>query len=297
MSKFLLLFIISVSSIFSQSFNRLNLFPYKVGDTWDYSTDIGPERQIIYKDSIDTEGLHHLFVSSNGYENPNSTYIIDTVNYSVYNLSAGSDWLYYKLNADSGQSWIVDTLYLQSGYNYKLAKVDTVRQVMLFGSLRYEIKTTYYNYQSDTVITSSSTPNYSETLVEGLGEYLEYYPDQGGALKSLQDCIIDGDSLYPSNATSIDNNSGKPVSFVLYQNYPNPFNPSTRIKYEIPTSSFVSLKVYDILGREIMTLVNKEQLPGNYEVDFNGGNLPSGVYLYRLTYGNLTQTKKMILEK
>jgi hypothetical protein len=311
MIKFALLFLIFLSSIFPQTFNPLSFFPYKLGDTWDYNTDIGPQRQIIYKDSIDNKGLHHLFFSDNGYQNPSSTYTVDTANYIVYNVGSGSNWLYYKLNADSGRSWIVDTLYLQNGNNFKIAKVDTIQQVMLFGSLRHEMKITYYNYQEDTVITQASVANHSETLVEGLGDYLEYYPDGGGAVKALQDCIIDGDSLYPSKAASIDNNNGRPASFKLYQNYPNPFNPTTRIKYTISTSPlsssykgekmkqswFVSLKVYDILGREVSTLVNKEQVPGTYEVNFNAGNLPSGVYLYRLTYGSFTETKKMILQK
>jgi len=88
-----------------------------------------------------------------------------------------------------------------------------------------------------------------------------------------------------------------PGSFALYQNYPNPFNPTTRIKYSIADREFVTLKVYDILGKEIATLVNKEKLAGNYEVEFNGSNLSSGVYFYRIQAGEFTSTKKFILLK
>ena len=86
-----------------------------------------------------------------------------------------------------------------------------------------------------------------------------------------------------------------PISYNLHQNYPNPFNPVTRIEYEIPAKSFVNLKIFDILGREISTLVNKEQNGGTYEVDFNGSGLASGVYFYRLTTEKFTDTKKMVL--
>ena len=94
-------------------------------------------------------------------------------------------------------------------------------------------------------------------------------------------------------------------SFSLSQNYPNPFNPSTTIEYSIPAvgdeyirpTNNVTLKIYDILGEEITTLVNKKQTPGNYDVKFNAGNLSSGIYFYRLKAGNFSKTNKMILLK
>jgi hypothetical protein len=97
-----------------------------------------------------------------------------------------------------------------------------------------------------------------------------------------------------------------PKQFQLYQNYPNPFNPNTKIKFDLPKTNFtlsktkgliVFLKVYDALGREVQTLVNENLNPGTYEVDFNGDNLPSGVYFYKLVAGDYMQTKKMVLLK
>jgi photosystem II stability/assembly factor-like uncharacterized protein len=88
-----------------------------------------------------------------------------------------------------------------------------------------------------------------------------------------------------------------PSKYTLEQNYPNPFNPTTIIKYEMPESGFVSLKIYDILGREVQTLVNGNKIRGTYEVSFNGSSLASGVYLYKLKAGNYTSTKKMMLIK
>ncbi|MCL4279593.1 MAG: T9SS type A sorting domain-containing protein, partial [Ignavibacteriaceae bacterium] len=81
------------------------------------------------------------------------------------------------------------------------------------------------------------------------------------------------------------------------QNYPNPFNPSTVISYQLPVISKVLLKVYDILGSEVVTLVNAEQQPGYYEVQFNAMNYASGMYVYRLQADNYLSVKKMLVVK
>ena len=88
-----------------------------------------------------------------------------------------------------------------------------------------------------------------------------------------------------------------PDKYELYQNYPNPFNPTTTIEYEIPITSNVKIVVYDILGRNIETLLNKNLTAGNYKIDFDGTKLSSGIYLYKITAGGFVQTKKMILIK
>ena len=86
-----------------------------------------------------------------------------------------------------------------------------------------------------------------------------------------------------------------PSEYSLFQNYPNPFNPSTTITYQIPQTGFVTLKVYDILGREVATLVNEEKAAGNYEVQFTGNGLTSGIYFYQINAGAYFDTKKMVL--
>ena len=99
---------------------------------------------------------------------------------------------------------------------------------------------------------------------------------------------------------SVDNDetkTGIPAEFTLSQNYPNPFNPSTTINYGITKRTFVELRIYDILGREVELLVNEEQDAGYYELDFNASKLSSGIYLYQIKAGNFIETKKMILLK
>ena len=121
----------------------------------------------------------------------------------------------------------------------------------------------------------------------------------------LKGCVIN--SVVYGDTTLVgveDKGNNLPVEFSLSQNYPNPFNPTTKIKYTVPFvetrhASSVQLKVYDILGNEIATLVNKEQSPGEYEVVFDADkyNLSSGIYFYQLKAGNFIQTKKLVLIK
>ena len=98
--------------------------------------------------------------------------------------------------------------------------------------------------------------------------------------------------------TNVDKNTGLvPAAFALLQNYPNPFNPTTVISYQIASAGKVSLKVYDLLGREVATLVNELKSAGSYTATFNAINLASGVYFYRLQAGSFTQTKRLVLLK
>jgi predicted methyltransferase len=89
----------------------------------------------------------------------------------------------------------------------------------------------------------------------------------------------------------------QPISYSLSQNYPNPFNPSTDIAFSLPNKSFVSLKVLDLVGREVATLMSQEKPAGTYQVMFDASKLPSGVYFYRLTAGDFMQVKTMLMVK
>ncbi len=107
---------------------------------------------------------------------------------------------------------------------------------------------------------------------------------------------IDFDGTF-SYSDVVNVNYDVPAEFVLGQNFPNPFNPSTRIEYFVPNESFVTIKVYDFLGREVTTLVNETKSTGSYEFLFDAASLPSGVYFYTLQTENFLNTKKMILLK
>ncbi len=113
-----------------------------------------------------------------------------------------------------------------------------------------------------------------------VGDFGRYYTTDNGGITFVDEY----------NNTSVH-------QFLLSQNYPNPFNPTTTIQYAIPKESFVTIKVYDVLGKEIATLVNERKSAGNYSVDFNSSNLPSGVYFYRMQAGSFISTKKFVLLK
>ena len=113
--------------------------------------------------------------------------------------------------------------------------------------------------------------------------------------------------FFPDNSSDVIAEEMNPGDFILYQNYPNPFNPSTRIKFTIPSVEttrqvvFTTLKVFDLLGNEVATLVNEEKSAGEYEVELNASSgireLVSGIYFYQLQSGSFVETKKMVLLK
>jgi hypothetical protein len=105
------------------------------------------------------------------------------------------------------------------------------------------------------------------------------------------------DDDFVGYATAVREENSFPVSYSLKQNYPNPFNPTTKIVYSIPKESKVTLKIFNILGQQVKTLVNQSQSQGTYTVTFDAASLPSGIYIYSIQAGNYNDVKKMILLK
>jgi len=163
----------------------------------------------------------------------------------------------------------------------------------------------------------SDTSGQGETFV-GADQYTVTDFNNGGKTVNLGNAvglgITDGDNIVATTTDSVGNTSefssldtvvtdiaeiinNLPKAYALYQNYPNPFNPVSKIKYDIPQISFVTIIVYDVLGSEITTLVNEERPIGSYEVEFEATGLPSGIYFYRIQAGSFIETKKMVLMK
>ena len=172
--------------------------------------------------------------------------------------------------------------FIIGGYNETDIALNTVEEVTILpdGSLNI-VSTTPLNYSR----TNLMAVNYKGTVAVFGGK------DASGKVVPYVEISEDIDDVA--------NNSPLPEGFRLYQNYPNPFNPETIISYQLAKGSFVTLKIYDTIGREIETLVNKYQQPGVYNSQFSifNSQLPSGIYFYRLTAGNYSSTKKMILLK
>jgi hypothetical protein len=174
---------------------------------------------------------------------------------------------YYKIYKKKGSSNF--TLAHTTSY---LNWIDT-SEIMIFGAPQYNEGICYYKISAVGVQRGTSVEtgvtNTVDTRVQGSNQ------------EKLSSDILEIESK----------------KFVLVQNYPNPFNPSTKIEYSIAENSFVSLKVYDILGNEVAELVNEYKSMGEYQIEFNAAELPSGIYLYTLVSGNYISTKKLILLK
>ncbi len=149
-----------------------------------------------------------------------------------------------------------------------------------------------------------------ETTGFGDYSYRVRYISQEGSRKFTQPYSAPVDTWIPAenksteweaapagNPTGVESTGLIANKFELSQNYPNPFNPSTQINFSIPKNDLVTLKIYNTLGQEVATLINRQMKPGSYEVNFNASNLASGVYFYNLTAGSYTSTMKMILLK
>ncbi|MHB8580608.1 MAG: C25 family cysteine peptidase [Ignavibacteriaceae bacterium] len=129
--------------------------------------------------------------------------------------------------------------------------------------------------------------------------YLENNNDSQDAIPRRYTLLGDPALKLPLNTIALVDNGLKniPNSYSLKQNFPNPFNPSTTISYSIPKAGFVTINVFDILGREVSMLVSEEKQPGNYEIKFNGINLSSGIYFYQMRTGNFDEVRKFVLMK
>jgi len=141
----------------------------------------------------------------------------------------------------------------------------------------------------------------AHTLIKGFGLAKTYFNEFGGSERILKGCVING-ILYGDTTFVVDVEDERnpiPTEFKLEQNYPNPFNPSTKISWQSPVGTWQTLKVFDVLGREVATLVDEYRNAGRYDVEFKIENLElsSGIYFYQLKAGEFVETKKMILLK
>ena len=136
-----------------------------------------------------------------------------------------------------------------------------------------------------TLTTTSHTPGKEYTIT------VSNVKDLAGNLISSQNNLIN----YSDSSENNEDDDVIPLEFSLLQNYPNPFNPTTKITWQSPVAAHQLLKVYDVLGNEVATLVDEFKAAGIYEVNFEAHNLASGIYIYRLTSDNFSETKKMML--
>jgi hypothetical protein len=220
---------------------------------------------------------------SNGLSSTNVTALKSVDGYLIAGISQGSEGIY--ISADTGKTWAISktipavTCILIVGSNIFVGSSgDGVWLTRNYG--------TTWNQEND----GFGGAAYNVMSLEANDQYIFAGTNGSSVWRRPLSQLI-------TVPTEVQERNLQPEAFSLKQNYPNPFNPSTSISFSIPSTSFVSLKVYDLLGREVATLVSEQMSSGNHSKQWNAAALPSGIYFYRLQTGSFTETKKLVLLK
>jgi hypothetical protein len=252
---------------------------------------------------VNNTGRNDIVESRVSYDSSNVYFYVKTD--SALTPYTGNNWMLLFIDADTVHStgW--------EGYDYLInlnIKSDSVTTLAAWQSQDSswstvaDLKYGYNRNQMEIQVPRNLINQTANNII-----FYFHWADNIQKLNDITEFSINGDSApdrrfnycYSSNQTpaTVKETNKQTKSFSLIQNYPNPFNPSTQIEYCIPKDGLVTLKVYNILGQEVTTLVNQRQKAGDYTVNFNGSRLASGVYMYRIQSDSFSLTKKMILLK
>ena len=279
----------------------LNYYPLAIGNRWVYDDYTYIEWNVYHDIYIREVTSDTVFSNGKKYFRVEEyTSGLPYINYSYERIDSSSGMIYRYDNTLSlpDDEYLIDDLLAEVG--------DTIMSYRMgydeygFTRLLEEITFNKWSLTKPKKVFEEYTlhpPIYSLTQDIGL-DSIYYYFDFGHTYIYLKGCVING-IVYGDTTTVGVEDEGKPIvnNFRLEQNYPNPFNPTTNIGFRIANFGFVSLKVYDIIGNEIATLVNEEKRAGEYEIEFDATGLPSGIYFYKLKAGGYIETKKMVLIK
>jgi photosystem II stability/assembly factor-like uncharacterized protein len=197
------------------------------------------------------------------------------------NLYAGTDGGGVNISTDGGATWSASNSGLSSQNVWSLVAVDSILFVGSNDGVHISLDS------SKTWTSTSPWPVITNTILASSSDLFAGTLANGVWRRSLGD-FLTGVKTHSRSLL---------INFSLQQNYPNPFNPATTIRFTIQSTAVTSLKIYDVLGREIATLVNEVKSPGTYQVNFDAGKLASGIYIYQLRAGSSVETKRMVLMK
>ncbi|MCG6912512.1 T9SS type A sorting domain-containing protein [bacterium BMS3Abin03] len=273
-------------------------FPLGIGNKWIYNHYGNLERsefrwktswEVIENKTIGNRVYKGILVSEYHNNSPvpekaeHQYFRTDSISGIIYKAFMESDTVTYKEVYMDLLAEVGDTIPVENGL---ILTYESPSELFSFNSTKREFRGVITPYR---ILEFVKGLGFSFGLTEDL---LSFSTD------SLKGCFIDG--VVYGDTSLITGVNDKPYSvfnYKLEQNYPNPFNPTTNIRFQIPESGMVTLKVYNILGKEVATLVKEERSAGSYEVEFDASSLPSGVYFYQLKAGSFIKTNKMILLK
>lgn len=260
----------------------LSFFPHHVGDVWEYTGGNPPviTQERITRDSLAADGRYYL------YHTYYREMIVDTASRRVLLPPSGErdTALLYRLDASFGDSWV----YLRFAGGVVIATVRAEFSTILFGHSVVVKKIEYADSASGLLV------NPTDYLGSGfglIGQDIDTFPD-----RRLTGAIIDG-VQYGTITLDVPEEAPTARSFELRQNYPNPFNPFTTIRFTLHNSQSATLKVFDVLGRELATLANEVRWPGEHSIQFDASGLAGGTYIYILRTGKGSMSRRMLLIK
>lgn len=272
------------------------------------------DEKIIQPSSVDNSVLPMSYVMpdypmlvGNGLQVENMEATVPPPGWTIINNDSNFTFWQFTYSAVSGPSFAGTRSIRINYYSYadNIGTKDIIRtkvynNVNMNDSIKFDWAYAYRSPNADRLVVKISVDGGSTfpyTIFDKQGEALGTAPPQSSGFTPTASQWGTFAARYGTVTGLEPVSTIAPSKFDLSQNYPNPFNPSTTIKYQIPNNSYVTLKVYDMLGKEVATLVNTNLKAGQYELKFNASNISSGVYFYKIIAGNFTDTKKMLIVK
>lgn len=294
--QFLFMFI-NVNAQIDSIQEALKYFPLHIGDYWQYRV----EKKSFGLSEPDTSWIGFKEVTGDTVMQNNKKYFIIKEDHITYPYQTFFRPRFIRIDSSTADVFQYDII------SNKENKVDSLLINKGDVFLGYECKSDttkeYFGFNVDTKLIAQyligSTAYHGWELAKGFGEVMRYYDDISLYWIHYQCNIIYAEinNTKYGIKTNIEKSRELPNQIKLYQNYPNPYNPTTTIYYSIPHPSYITIIIFDALGREIETLVSEEKSSGNYKIEFDGSKLSSGIYFYRIQAGDFLETKKMILLK
>ena len=287
----LFLFLMYPFAVQAQADTVENYFPTKVGTTWFYR--LAPEytkereRVTITKDSISAiDNSHYLFLN----DAVRPKYRVDTMGNVYFNplskKGENSNFLIFKQRANKLEAWA------GSDSTFRIFRIKEIGISFILGQWR-KVKGVEWGSKTDpdTFSFSPITQYYSERI----GLYFAIV--EPASTERILVGYISGTDTLGDITKVIDLKNSQLSSFILHQNYPNPFNSSTTIIYELKSEQFVTIKIFDLLGREVQELIHQQQSAGKHKVRFDADGLHTGMYILQLKSGDFVQVKKLLYLK